>query len=126
MKRIVISLLLLVACLAGSVIEMVCISNHVDKYMTVIRHIDGYMLHEDFQNAANECGKLNEEWTNTARGIDALLIHDYVDGIGLSLAQMKSHIETNNPDMYFAESEKTKKALASIKDSEYPYAENIL
>ncbi len=106
MKRIIISLALLAACAIGAVIETAYISSSVDSYTETIDR--------------------NDEWTDSAHGIDALLIHDYVDGIGLGIAQMKSHIESGNPDMYFSESEKTKKALASIKDSEYPYAENIL
>ncbi len=126
MKRIIISLALLAACAIGAVIETAYISSSVDSYTETIDRIDGYMLRDDFENALTECTRLNDEWTDIAHGIDALLIHDYVDGIGLGIAQMKSHIESGNPDMYFSESEKTKKALASIKDSEYPYAENIL
>ena len=126
MKRIIISLALLAACAIGAVIETAYISSNVDSYTETIDRIDGYMLRDDFENALRECSRLNDEWTDSAHGIDALLIHDYVDDIGLGIAQMKSHIESGNPDMYFSESEKTKKALASIKDSEYPYAENIL
>ena len=126
MKRIIISLALLAACAIGAVIETAYISSSVDSYTETIDRIDGYMLRDDFENALTECTRLNDEWTDSAHGIDALLIHDYVDGIGLGIAQMKSHIESGNPDMYFSENEKTKKALASIKDSEYPYAENIL
>lgn len=126
MKRIIISVLLLTVCIAGAVTEIVYISGSVDSYTDTIDKIDGYMLRDDFANALAECGHLNDDWSNSAHGIDALLIHDYVDSIGFGIAQMKSHIENGNPDLYFSESEKTKMALASIKDSEYPYAENIL
>ena len=126
MKRLIISVLLLAFCVAGASIEPGYISGSVDSYTDTIEKIDGYMLRDDFENAVAECDKLNNDWSDSAHGIDALLIHDYVDGIGFSIAQMKSYIENGSPDLYFSESEKTKKALASIKDSEYPYAENIL
>ena len=55
-----------------------------------------------------------------------LLIHDYVDEIGNKISNMRSYAENCSPDMYFAESTTAKKELASIKESEYPLAENIL
>ena len=94
MKRIIISLALLAACAIGAVIETAYISGSVDSYTETIDRIDGYMLRDDFENALRECSRLNDEWTDSAHGIDALLIHDYVDGIGLGIAQMKSHIES--------------------------------
>lgn len=39
---------------------------------------------------------------------------------------MTSYIQNGSIDMYFAESSKAKKELASIKESEYPFIENIL
>lgn len=126
MKRIIISVVLLLICVVGAIAETSYISGSVDGYTQTIDDIDGYMLRDDFENALAQCSELNDNWADSAHGIDALLIHDYVDGIGFSLSQMKSYIESGNPSMYFSESEKAKKALASIKDSEYPFVENIL
>jgi hypothetical protein len=49
-----------------------------------------------------------------------------VDGIGINIEQMLSHIKSGNPDMYFSHSAGAKKGLASIKESEFPIIENIL
>ena len=89
MKRIIISVVLLLICIIGAVAETSYISGSVDGYTQTIDDIDGYMLRDDFENALAQCTELNGDWADSAHGIDALLIHDYVDGIGFSLSQMK-------------------------------------
>ena len=126
MKRTVISIGLLLVCLGASATQLFYICGNVNESLAIIEQIDTYMRKDDFRNALSDCAAINEKWGGVAKKVDSLLIHDYVDGISLSLAKMQTHIENGNPDMYFAESEKAKKALASIRDSEYPYAENIL
>ena len=63
---------------------------------------------------------------DNAKLIDTMLIHDYVDNIGLSISRMTAFAQKQNRDMYFAESVQAKKELASIKESEFPLVENIL
>lgn len=125
MKRIVIAFLLILLCLTASMTEVFFISRNVTSYCDDIERIDTSMRKDDFENALNLCADINDHWNEMAWMVDALLIHDYVDGVGLSLAQMQRYIENGSPDLYFAESEKAKRALASLKDSEYPTTENI-
>ena len=126
MKRIIIAIVLILLCLAASVTEVFFISRNVTAYCSDIEQIDLCMRKVDFERALDLCADMNERWNSMAWKVDTLLIHDYVDGVGLSLAQMQRYIENGSPDLYFAESEKAKRALASLKDSEYPTAENIL
>ena len=125
MKRIVIAFLLILLCLTASMTEVFFISRNVTSYCDDIERIDTSMRKDDFEKALNLCADMNDRWNEMAWMVDALLIHDYVDGVGLSLAQMQRYIENGSPDLYFAESEKAKRALASLKDSEYPTTENI-
>lgn len=126
MKRIIIALVLILICLAASMTEVFFISRNVTAYCDDIEQIDTSMRKDDFEQALNLCTDMNDRWNKIAWKVDALLIHDYVDGVGLSLAQMQRYIENGSLDLYFAESEKAKRALASLKDSEYPTTENIL
>lgn len=126
MKRTVIALLLIGLALAASVTEVFFITRSVESCCGDIERLDAFMRKDDFEGALALSRDLNERWNSSAWKVDALLIHDYVDGVGLSLAQMQRYIENGSPAMYFAESEKAKRALASLKDSEYPTAENIL
>ena len=125
MKRIVIAFLLILLCLTASMTEVFFISRNVTSYCDDIERIDTSMRKDDFEKALNLCADMNDHWNEMTWMVDALLIHDYVDGVGLSLAQMQLYIENCSPDLYFAESEKAKRALASLKDSEYPTTENI-
>ncbi|MBR1483796.1 MAG: DUF4363 family protein [Ruminococcus sp.] len=126
MKRLIISVLLMTGCVIGAVSQTSFISGATTRYLDAIEVIDRDMRRDDFQKALDGCSAIDRQWSKSASEIDALLIHDYVDSVGVSIAQMKVHIENGNPDLYFAESQKAKRALASIRDSEYPNAENLL
>ena len=86
--------------------------------------LDNWMK-DDFTKASKLCGEVSSDWDKTASFLDTLLIHDYIDSIGINLSQMKTHIDSCCPDMYFAGSAGAKKGLASIKGSEYPKFDNI-
>ena len=126
MKRIIISIVLFTLCLSGAVFEVFCVSRGVDGYIESIEGVDVLIRRGEFDHASYKCAELEKSWNKTSRAIDALLIHDYVDRIGISISQMKAYAENKTADSYYAVSYEAKKALKSIKDSEYPSLENIL
>lgn len=126
MKRIFISLIIFILCTAGALTEVFCVENSINNYLGQIDSIDGCVAKNDFENAAEKCSRLEERWNKTLRAVDAVLIHDYVDEISISLAQMKSYAQSGNKDMYSSSSETAKKSLESVRDSEYLFLENIL
>ena len=126
MKRIYIAIFLLVLTIVASVFELRFIGREADGVTQQIEAIDGYMRRSEFNTAIKQCRALEEQWSKTSENIDIMLIHDYVDSIGLSITKMRAGAETKNAVLYFSESAGAKKALASIKGSEYPNFENIL
>lgn len=126
MKRIIISIILFTLCVTGSLIELFCVGNSVDNYLSEIDAIDHLMMKDDFSAASQKCSELEDKWGDTLKSIDIVLIHDYVDQISINISQMSAYIDNLSPDMYFASSEAAKKALESVKDSEYPFLENLL
>lgn len=126
MKRIIISIVLFALCLSGAVFEVFCVSRGVDGYIESIEGVDRLVSRGEFDHALYKCAELEKSWSKTSRAIDAVLIHDYVDRIGISITQMKAYAENKTADSYYAVSYEAKKALKSIKDSEYPSIENIL
>ena len=126
MKRIIIAVSLFLICITGAVVEVFSVSGSVTGYIKEIETVDKLVKKGNMTTAAKKCRELESRWDNTARIIDAVLIHDYVDQISIDLSQMRAHIESGNKDSYFAGSEQAKKALMSIKSSEYPTIENIL
>lgn len=125
MKRIYISILVLIAVFAFASAELGYVSAKADGFISMIEQTDKLMLKSNFTDAIELCKKTEDEWNESVESIDMLLIHDYVDNIGTNIAKMRSYIENGSPDMYFAESTNAKKELASIKESEYPYFSNI-
>ncbi len=126
MKRLIISIALVLLVLGASVFEFIYVGARSDEYSDRIDKIGELINSGDISAALNACKALENDWDGESKKIYTLLIHDYVDSVGNCLSKMRSHLENNSLDMYFAESTGAKKALASIKGSEYPYYENIL
>ncbi len=126
MKRLVISIALVLLVFGASVFELLYVCARSDEYADRIDKIEELIYSGDNSTALKNCEALEKDWDGESKKIYTLLIHDYVDSVGNCLSKMRSHLENNSLDMYFAESTGAKKALASIKGSEYPYYENIL
>ena len=120
MKSIYIALSLVLAALCFASVETGFISGKTDSFIAKIECADRLM------SALKICEETEKEWYDNAKLIDTMLIHDYVDNIGLSISRMTAFAQKQNRDMYFAESVQAKKELASIKESEFPLVENIL
>lgn len=126
MKRIYISLAFIIIVAVIAAVQFGLVSATADVFSDMIEQSDNYMRRSNFSDAARLCKTVENEWDESAKKIDMLLIHDYVDDIGNNISMMTSYAENGNRDMYFAESSKIKKELASIRESEHPYIENIL
>lgn len=120
------AVILAITVLTGSISELLYLGNAFDKWTLSIDRVDYLVRKADYGSAIQQCRILEENWELTAKRADILLIHDYVDSIGVNLSQMRSHLENRNMDMYFSHSAAAKKELASIKGSEYPLIENLL
>lgn len=126
MKRIYIAIVLFLTALFSGALEAGYITAKADMFIGKIENIDKLLQKSEYSNALSLCRQTEEQWYESAEKIDMLLIHDYVDAIGLSISRMTVYAEQKNAEMYFAESVSAKKELASIKESEYPLIENIL
>ncbi len=126
MKRIYFSAAFLAVTLIGAFFQLWYVGSKADKFSEQMDVIDEYMLKDDFENAVELSRKIEEEWDETASNIDIFLIHDYVDSISVDMSHMRASIENGDPQMYFYESAGIKKGLTSLKESEYPYFENLI
>ena len=126
MKRLIISIALVLLVLGASVFELIYVGTRSDNYLRSIDKIEELISLGDDSAALRKCKTLEKDWDDESKKIYTLLIHDYVDSVGSCVSKMRSHLENGSLDMFFAESAGAKKALASLKGSEYPYFENIL
>lgn len=126
MKRIYIAILFIIISLCAAAFETGYISAKVELFTAKIDLADKMMYQGETEQAARICLEAENEWNESSKIIDMLLIHDYVDSIGNNISQMKSLAENDSKELYFAKSVAAKKELASIKESEYPFVENIM
>lgn len=126
MKRIFIALLLFIAVIVDAAAELGYVTANADLYISKIELTDKQVYKNNFEEALKMCDQLENSWNNNSKKIDLMLNHDCIDSIGESINKMTSYIQNGSIDMYFAESNIAKKELASIKESEYPFVENIL
>lgn len=126
MKRTVLAVILAVIAIAAAICELLYVKNKTDYYISSINKIDELVKEKELSSALSLCEETEKSWYSHTASIDILLIHDYVDSIGISISKMHSYLSSSDEKMYFSESAGAKKALASIKESEYPNFENIL
>ncbi|MGN0559124.1 MAG: DUF4363 family protein [Acutalibacteraceae bacterium] len=90
---------------------------------------DIYSLAENNENekAVKSCDALCDEWDKRLKVTDMFLNHDIMDSISCELSSLKCYLESENGKTdFYATAEKIKKQLQSLRDSELPYAENII
>lgn len=126
MKRIYIALLFFIIIGIFASVELGYVTAKSDLFISKIELTDKKVYKNDFEEALEMCSQLEDSWENSSKRIDMILNHECIDSIGESINKMSSYLQNGSVDMYFAESSKAKKELASIKESEYPYIENIL
>ncbi len=126
MKRIIVSLCIAAAVLLGATLETRYVSRSADRFCAELSEMENLLNDGNDKAAARLCAKLEREWNDASKGFNILLIHDYVDSVGTGIAKMRVCLENGSRDGFFTESAGAKKALASIKGSEYPLLENIL
>lgn len=125
MKRIYIAVAFIIISLAAAVSELCYVSSSVDYFTEKISISDDCIENEEYTKAAELMREIEKEWQESTRITDVLLIHDYVDSIGGGISVMRSFSQSKSRDDYFSESARVKKELASIKESEFVYLENI-
>lgn len=126
MKRTVIAILIIALCAFGAAAELEYVSDNVDRFIQDVQNTEALLRKGKTEQAIALCKSINKRWDEAAPSIDVLLIHDYVDNIGIQLRQMQTYLENGSTELYDASSAAVKKGLASLKGSEYPMLENIL
>lgn len=126
MKRLIITLVIVAICAAASGAELTFVSHKTDSVLRGVESADALVRRGSYSQAAAICKTICRRWEEASPAADALLIHDYVDSVGLELRRMQTFAEHGCSADYFSSSEGVKKGLASLKGSEYPHIENIL
>ncbi len=126
MKRVYGALVILSLVAILCVAEYTCVCQNAKKYIEGIEYTEKCIRNQEVDKAIEYTELLNKNWKGTVSRIDMLLYHDYVDEIGTNLAEMQIHLGNEEYTSFFATSQRTKKELESLYNSEQPLAENII
>lgn len=126
MKRIFISIIIIIISLIASALKLVYISGKTDLYIEKIKQTDKFMRKDDFESAIYYCKLNKNEWDKDTVKINYTLNHEYTEKISIGLTKMCAYAENGNPDLYFVESETVKKELTLLKEGETPTLDNII
>ncbi|HHZ06166.1 MAG TPA: DUF4363 family protein [Clostridiales bacterium] len=80
---------------------------------------------DDIDNALSTITKASQSWHTAQKRIDIFLYHDTVDSISITLTKAQQVIKST-PEDFPTECQIAKEQLASLKDAQLPYLENIL
>ena len=81
MKRIIISIIIAIAVVCGSIFEIAFVSSKSDEYIGRIKKIDDLVRDDKTEAAIAECRRLESDWDKNVGSIDVMLIHDYADSV---------------------------------------------
>lgn len=127
MKRIWIALTLLILSGVLCFFEYRIVDDSRHEFEMRIDEIYSFAEDNENKKAVKSCEELSKEWDKRLKVTDMFLNHDIMDSISCELSALKCYLESEDGKTdFYATAEKIKKQLKSLRDSELPYAENII
>lgn len=125
-KRIIIISVMITIVIATCIFETIfvdriyALSTQIIYNMQLTYNID---QNSDISEQTNE---LYELWQNNIPLISVFIQHESIDEIEQSISIIKSAVEKNDLETFYIESTRATAQIQSLRDTEFPYIENIL
>ena len=126
MRRIWVAIILMLICAVLAVSEFSVVQKSCDYYAYMIDVAEDYISSREFSKADLYIQQTQSEWEKSQKTLNIFLLHEEADTITESLAQLREHAENKNKSEFISLSEKTKRQLLCLKQSELPDLENIM
>lgn len=126
MRRLWIALALLLICGVLSAMEYVTIKNNCDFLTTSLDTAESYIANGEYKEAVSFIEKTQQEWKKSEKKLKIYLLHNETETITENLSEIKEYAQEKKTSKYLEVSNKTKRQLLRIKQSELPDLENIL
>lgn len=126
MRRLWIAVALLLICGGLSTMEYVTIQRNCDFLTTSLSTAENYISKGEYKEAISFIEKVQQEWENSERKLKIYLLHNETETITENLSEIKEYAQEKKPTKYMEVSNKTKRQLLRMKQSELPDLENIL
>ncbi|MBR3971838.1 MAG: DUF4363 family protein [Ruminococcus sp.] len=126
MKRIYITVLLLIFAGFICVYEFMFVSKNCDDFVYKINNLQKAYMNNEREEALMLSADINEDWNEQVKKIDMLLYHDYVDAITVNMSKLSIYIREEEAVSFYSTCREITDELESLKNSEIPNLENII
>lgn len=127
MKRLYLTIALVIVCLAIGFVEMGTIKYSTDRCLENIKNIEIEVENENFDEAEKICKQATAEYENISGKIMFCYYpHSNLENVAQNLSLMTETLKNNNIQLYKVIREKTEKQLHAIKEEELFTIQNIL
>lgn len=125
-NKLLIVCILLALVLGACAYEMISIDNISAKSCEIIDSMqapDSWDNKKELKQLSNE---LYELWSNKIPTLSIFVQHEMIDEIEQSIAIIKNSIEQDDEETFQVESTRAVIQVRNLRDTEFPYIENIL
>lgn len=126
MRRLWIAIALLLICGGLSATEYFTIQKNCDFLTTSLETAENYISSKEYKKAVSFIEATQQKWNKCEKKLNIYLLHDETETITENLSQIKEYAQEKKTDEYMEVSNKTKRQLLRMKQSELPDLENIL
>lgn len=126
MKRIYITLILLLFAAFICIYEFMFVSKNCEDFTYKISNIEEAYTNNEREKALKLSADINEAWKEKVKRIDMLLYHDYVDTITININKLPIYIREEESAEFYSTCREITDELKSLKDSEIPNLKNII
>lgn len=125
MKKLIISLLILVAIIISGIYSIYSIKRSSTKIQDSIEKTSGLAEAGDWSGANSQIKLVEKEWNKTEKSWAILVDHFEIDSIESSIIRSKKYIETRDMPLSLAELENLKFSVEHIYKKEIINIKNI-
>jgi dihydroorotase len=125
MKKLILSLILLVIITAAGILSIRYFKSSSDYVVKDIDKTAALVRQNNWKDAQTQISNIDKEWKSTEKTWSLLTDHIEVDNIEMSLKKSKEFIETLNPSQALAELESLKFMVEHIYEKEQINLKNI-
>ena len=126
MKRIKVAIILLVFSALICTTEFLYVTTKADDITSKIEEIENAYTQCNTSKALEITEDVQMKWKASVSKMDMLLYHDYIDTITSNIEKLEILIYENDSTSLLCTCKETTLMLESLKNSEYPTAENII
>lgn len=126
MKRILISIFLLVFVISFCIAEVIFLNNLISEFKSDIEAIQCFVDGDEIDEAIKKNDEIIYNWKSKLHLISTFIDHEPLEEIETSFAIMKINLENDEKEDFAAESQKALIQLEQLNTTELPLLGNIL